>query len=104
MGERPAAGGAESGVVPVLVVSEDLTGAGGVYVFVGAIIRVSRRGCFASETSSSKAERLRLLLRSSWNGSMFSESEFSGEGARLFKLWAGLGVIARHVLTNFHYC
>lgn len=105
VGERPAAGGAERGAAAtvVLVVVNGVSlclgrEAGGVYVFVTLVemIRVSRRGCFAREMSSSKAALLRLLLRSMWKGSMFSESEFSGEGARLFKLWAGLGVTASH--------
>lgn len=52
------------------------------------------RGFFARDTSSSNAARLRLVSDSSMYGSMFSESDSSGDGARLFKLGAELGVIA----------
>ena len=45
------------------------------------------------ETSSSMAALLRLL-ESKYDGSMFSESESSGEAALLFRLDVELGVMA----------
>jgi len=61
---------------------------------------VKTRGCFERDTSSSKAARLRLLLASNIYGSMFSESESSGDGARRFRLGAELGVIASQLLVS----
>lgn len=58
------------------------------------------RGFFARDTSSSNAARLRLVSDSSMYGSMFSESDSSGDGARLFKLGAELGVIAIRVSVS----
>lgn len=61
------------------------------------------RGCFARDTSSSTAARLRLLFDSNIYGSIFSESESSGDGARLFRLGAELGVIASRLLVFVVY-
>jgi len=60
---------------------------------VGKVSRLYREG-FEYDTSSSNADRLRLLKESSRFGSTFSESEISGEGARRFREGAELGVMA----------
>lgn len=100
MGERPAAGGADKGVeddlvrlstrgVNVAIETEGLK----VFVVDGTTL-VVRRGCLHTDTSLSKAARLRLMAESIKLGSMFSESDNSGEGARLLRLGAELGVRA----------
>ena len=99
-GERPAAlTGAERGVIVGLTnvstrgvcISEDV---GVNSLLVGTIFVLSLFDCFANETSSSKKARLRLADRSKVAGSMFSESESSGDGALLFRLGAEYGVMA----------
>lgn len=53
--------------------------------------------CFAMVTSSLSRARLRLLPNSNCDGSMFSESEISGDGARLLRFGAEYGVMAADV-------
>lgn len=95
VGDRPAAEtGADRGVAMDFVdVSTRgvyiVGGVGGTYNLVDGTIFVLRAfDCFASETSSSKNDRLRLAADSKAAGSMFSESESSGDGALLFKFGA----------------
>lgn len=97
VGDRPAAAGAEHGVVRTAVT--DALGCGVTVVTVPdrdrygfASVVVSQRFLhtdFAREMSSSMHPRLRLLELSNTPGSMFSESESSGDSARLFRLEAG---------------
>jgi hypothetical protein len=97
VGDRPAAGGAEIGVVDLKV---SIRGVETVWKGVGCVVemvlRLKRDGLDA-DTSSSKADRFRFPTRSRRFGSTFSESEFSGEAARRFKDGAEDGVIARLV-------
>lgn len=102
-GDRPAAGGADAGVTDDLenTVAGD-AGGGAIDLFdlfnglcsvAGVKVGVKVRDSFASETSSSKAARFRLILALKKVGSMFSESERPGDGARRLS-GAELGVRA----------
>lgn len=102
VGDRPAAAGAETGVARdtftaalvcgvtvVTALGRDRYG----FVFAGVaqpLLHVD----FARDISSSMHPRLRLIDDSKTLGSMFSESDSSGDGARLFRLRVGFDTMA----------
>ena len=93
VGERPAAGGAEIGVVDFCTVSRRGVDRGWKARGCDVVSRLYRDG-FEKDTSVLKGPLLRLPARSSRLGSTFSESEFSGEGARRLSEGAEDGVVA----------
>lgn len=95
VGERPAAGGAETGVIDwkVSVLGVEIRG---VCILVDTVLRERRDG-LEVETSSSNVARFLLPIESIRLGSTFSESEFSGEAARRFRAGADEGVRANAV-------
>lgn len=99
VGERPAAG-ADAGVLGEGLINVSRRG-GGVSrarLVEGTDVTFKlRRLDLDTETSSSKADRLRLLKELKMFGSMFSVSDpASGETARRLRQGAELGVIAIH--------
>jgi hypothetical protein len=97
VGERPAAAGADTGVVDWKASIRGVVTAWESLGFVvGMVLRLKRDGLEA-DTSSSKADRFLFPTRSIRFGSTFSESECSGEAARRFKVGVDDGVIASKV-------
>lgn len=93
VGERPAAGGAETGVLDFCAVSSRGVDRGWKARGCDVVLRLYRDG-FERDTSVSNEALLRLPARSSSLGSTFSESDVSGEGARRLSEGAEDGAIA----------
>ena len=96
VGERPAAAGAEAGVVEglVMVLRRGVAVCGGRRGLVDGIV-VKLKCCgFRMETLASADEYLRFLMESKMFGLTFSESDSSGEAWRRFNDGAELGAMA----------